>query len=264
MLDTLAERIRYAVLCLPREDGAPPPYRQIELRAGLPEGTISSVIAGRRKTVEVATLMRLATALHVEPVWLGTGHGTPPETRLPIVDAPLARDRIERYLRRQGFADERVKLAVAILCEPHLDLVPEWADMLGRLLERLIFEAEERRHDAEPDPSRVGPGTLADRVSRALVPLYVHRPALVHRSIAQGRMSATLYRRDAPAWNDLEERHGLPKGLIGEVLRGERKSLDAAHLANLAIALETSPEWLATGEGDDPLRVRSNATTEKK
>jgi hypothetical protein len=55
-----------------------------------------------------------------------------------------------------------------------------------------------------------------------------------------------------PPLTKLEEEHGISRGTLGKLIDGSRPSVRTPTLALLAAALETSVQFLATGEGRPP------------
>lgn len=78
-LTSLADRIWYALHCLPRDpNGRPPASTVLEARHGLSRGLIGKLIGERQREVRGPTLLRLAQALHVGTEWLLEGRGAMP------------------------------------------------------------------------------------------------------------------------------------------------------------------------------------------
>ena len=100
---TLADRIWYALHCMPRSpEGEPPTYVDIETAANLSNGTMSKLIRGVREGASLATAARLAKALNVSLGWLQSGDGDAP-TPTGIVPPRLP-----------GLVDPSSSLAVAM------------------------------------------------------------------------------------------------------------------------------------------------------
>ncbi len=73
-LATLADRVWYAIHCLPRDaDKEPPSWRSIEVENGIALATISKIIHGTATRHQHLTIVRLAKALHVTAEWLVDG-----------------------------------------------------------------------------------------------------------------------------------------------------------------------------------------------
>lgn len=91
---TLADRVWYAIHCMPRNevDGAPPDYKAIEGMAGLSNATVSKIVRGLRPKPAGQTVQSLAKVLGVTPTWLLSGSGEAPELTGPIPPRPGAED----------------------------------------------------------------------------------------------------------------------------------------------------------------------------
>lgn len=115
----LAVRVWSAWKALERDSqGRAPSWRRLEREHGLSEATFSSVVAGRRKSIETETAERMARALGVSLGWLLRGEGDGPAIADPTVERPSAAkldaavDGAARSLRRLGFSEEAVGRAV--------------------------------------------------------------------------------------------------------------------------------------------------------
>ena len=78
-MSSLADRVWYAIHCLPRGDGgSPPAFLDIEERAKLPNALLSKMVRGKRKAPSAKTMACLAEALCVDANWLIFGTGAAP------------------------------------------------------------------------------------------------------------------------------------------------------------------------------------------
>lgn len=85
LLETLADRVWYALHSRPRDErGRPPPPTVIEAQAGLPRGALGRLFRNERKDMRAVSLKRLAPVLGVSVGWLASGEGEPPRLSGPI------------------------------------------------------------------------------------------------------------------------------------------------------------------------------------
>lgn len=78
-LQNLADRVWYALHCLPRDDRRRPPAPTIiEAQAGLPRGALGRLFRDERRDMRAASLRRLAPVLRVSVGWLASGEGEAP------------------------------------------------------------------------------------------------------------------------------------------------------------------------------------------
>lgn len=84
-LGTIADRAWYAWHCLPRsKKGKPPSWKSLEKEYGVATTTFSKLFSGERKTVELETLPKMASALRVSEMWLYKGEGEVPKLSGPL------------------------------------------------------------------------------------------------------------------------------------------------------------------------------------
>lgn len=82
-LNDISDRVWFALHCLPRDaSGAPPSYKSLEEKYGLPDAFFSKLVRGSRKQGYGTTFSQLAKALKVSQTWLDQGgdDGTPTPT----------------------------------------------------------------------------------------------------------------------------------------------------------------------------------------
>jgi hypothetical protein len=73
-LPELADRVWFALHCLPRDaDGKPPTYTELENKHGLHHAVLSKTILGDRKEHSTTTYRKLAAALNTTVDWLELG-----------------------------------------------------------------------------------------------------------------------------------------------------------------------------------------------
>jgi len=74
-LSTLADRVWYAIHCLPRDADTkkPPSWRSLEVENGIALATISKIVRGTASKHQHTTVVLLAKALRVTPDWLYNG-----------------------------------------------------------------------------------------------------------------------------------------------------------------------------------------------
>lgn len=126
-LETLGDRAWFAWQCLPRdEQGLSPAPRALEQAHELPEGLLSAVFEGRRKSVTALAAVRLARALCCDVGWLLEGVGTAPELtgrfQRQDKEAPEKR-RLRAQFERMGFGARESDHAIEVLyngmiCDP--------------------------------------------------------------------------------------------------------------------------------------------------
>jgi hypothetical protein len=91
-LETLADRVWYALHCMPRNAaGKPPSWRSFEANNDLPHAVLSKLFNGERTWVQPSTLTKMAAAFGVSMEWLASGVGSPPTPtgRIPPRGADL-------------------------------------------------------------------------------------------------------------------------------------------------------------------------------
>jgi len=77
--NTFAARVWLAWHSLPRGDkGRPPRQIHLEREHGISQGTFSRLFSGYIRTVEPATLIKVARAVQADPTWLVSGIGIAP------------------------------------------------------------------------------------------------------------------------------------------------------------------------------------------
>ena len=88
-MSTLADRVWYALHCLPRDSkDRPPDMRTVERSAGLSNGTLSTTVRGIKTEPRSATYAKLAKVLCVDRDWLENGIGSPPALTGPLPPRP--------------------------------------------------------------------------------------------------------------------------------------------------------------------------------
>lgn len=88
-LDSLADRVWFALHCLPRDaKGRPPASTVLEASQGLARGLIGKLTGERQRELRGPTLMRLAQALQVSTEWLLEGRGPIPVPTGPVPARP--------------------------------------------------------------------------------------------------------------------------------------------------------------------------------
>ena len=78
-MSTIADRVWYAIHCLPRDEhGRAPEMRTLEKKIGLSNGVISTTVRGKRRDHTYRTRSKMADVLGVDMNWLETGKGVAP------------------------------------------------------------------------------------------------------------------------------------------------------------------------------------------
>lgn len=77
-LTTLGDRVWWAWNALPRKGGKPPTWKSLERDFGIPLASFSKLVKNDRRSVDSATLPKLAAALRVSEAWLVRRDGPDP------------------------------------------------------------------------------------------------------------------------------------------------------------------------------------------
>ena len=88
-MSTLADRVWFAIHCLPRDDnGAAPKMSSIEKSSGLSNGVLSTTVREKRREHRSSTSAKMAKGLRVDREWLETGEGVAPVLTGPLPPRP--------------------------------------------------------------------------------------------------------------------------------------------------------------------------------
>lgn len=183
-LETLADRVWYAIHCLPRDrSGAVPAYRQLERDFDLPDCVLHKTIVQGRTQVQHETFRNLARALRVSDEWLDgrsekhpipTGYVPPrPGTTfrrygdLPNWDESVKADKTSSQHRR--LPDEYYRAGANLpLTRPIGEATREMARRVSQLAWELAEPAEQTRYSTaeSKDAAKDRPQARAKKVSR--------------------------------------------------------------------------------------------------
>jgi hypothetical protein len=160
-LETLADRVWYAIHCLPRDrSGAVPAYRQLERDFNLPDCVLHKTIVQGRTQVQHETFRNMAKALRVSDEWLDgrsnkhpvpTGYVPPrPGTTFRFYgDLPNWKECVDadKHSQRRRLPDEYYEAGAKLpLTRPIGEATREIARRVSQLAWELAEPAEQTRY----------------------------------------------------------------------------------------------------------------------
>ena len=174
-MSTLADRVWYAIHCLPRgEGGKVPTYVSIEQAGGLDNAVLSKIVRGKKMEPRSRTMEALAQALHVERAWLEHGAGQHPTLTGPLPPRPGSGAanawRPTRY---------NAPTTVAI-DDPYATRAPVIAALVASGENEAVIMAVQAERHAGGDPGIQNEKYWWERIKyyRKLINQYIEQPAL--------------------------------------------------------------------------------------
>lgn len=132
-LNTLAQRLRYAMEVLP-----PKKIKGVDLAraVGVKPPSVSDWLSGKSKTMEGENLLRAATHLNVNPIWLATGKGEVNPESLTSQELIISPQGPSQFSRSPSLERLIIKLELLYqsqsLTEEEIKLLQQTVDVLSK------------------------------------------------------------------------------------------------------------------------------------